>query len=255
MYHRIGKAHNDWERKYCVSPDRFAAQMAALSACRMRAVNIDDFIAWLNGQKQLPAGAFVITFDDGFRGVLEHALPILEQYGWSATVFLVTDLIGKEDEWTRQDNPDGTTYPLLDHAEIAQMARRGIRFHSHTCNHLSLPSLDDGALVDELARSRIALREEFGFEGSFLAYPFGHVDERVERIAEAIGFRAAFSTRPGFNRRDTNPYHIRRLDVFGTDSPRMLLRKMRYGTNDGSLANAIRYYWRRLKSRLGNAWS
>jgi hypothetical protein len=46
-------------------------------------------------------------------------------------------------------------------------------------------------------------------------------------------------------------YRIRRLDVFGTDTPRQLLRKFRFGTNDGSLAAASRYYWRQLLPRLG----
>ena len=105
MYHRIGYAHNDWERKYCVSPERFAAQMEALAGRGMSAVDIDDFVGWLDGRQPLPKGGFVLTFDDGFRGVREHALPVLERYGWPATVFLVTDLIGKQD--CAQDLPRG----------------------------------------------------------------------------------------------------------------------------------------------------
>lgn len=253
MYHRIGDAHNDWESKYCVSPERFAAQMNALASRGMHAVDIDDFVAWLDGQQPLPKGGFVLTFDDGFRGVREHALHVLERHGWPATVFLVTDLIGKQDEWTQQDNPDGVTYPLLDSDDIADMARRGIKFHSHTCGHPSLPKLDDARLMDELVRSRAALRDRFGFESTFLAYPFGHTDERVERAARAAGFAAGFSTQPGFNRRDVNRFRIRRLDVFGTDTPQALLRKMHYGTNDGSLRHVMRYYWGRVASRLGVA--
>jgi peptidoglycan/xylan/chitin deacetylase (PgdA/CDA1 family) len=250
MYHRIGEARNAWEQKYCVSPERFASQMAALAAQGMRGVSIDDFAAWLDGGPALPAGSILITFDDGFLGVREHALPVLERHGWPATVFLVTDLIGQQDEWTKADNPDGATYPLLDANDIRDMAARGISFHSHTCSHASLPALDDARLAEELSRSRRYLNETFGYGSEFLAYPFGHLDDRVESAARAAGYRAAFSTQPGFNRPGVNRFRIRRLDVFGTDTPDMLRRKVRLGSNDGRLGHMAHYYLDRLKHRL-----
>jgi peptidoglycan/xylan/chitin deacetylase (PgdA/CDA1 family) len=250
MYHRVGAANNAWEQKYCVSPERFAAHMAALAKRGMCAVNIQDFVAWLGGERDLPEGSFVITFDDGFRGVRDHALPVLEQHNWPATVFLVTDLIGRQDEWTKPSNPDGVTYPLLDAEEIRDMAKRGVSFHSHTCTHPSLPTLDDAEMAEELAGSHAALRESFGFDSKFLAYPFGHLNDRVEQAARSAGYRAAFSTQPGFNRRNVNPYRIRRLDVFGTDTPAMLLRKMQFGTNNGSVGDVARYYLSRVASRF-----
>lgn len=50
MYHRIGIATNDWERKYTVSPAQFAAQMRRLQANGFQACPIADFVAWLAGQ-------------------------------------------------------------------------------------------------------------------------------------------------------------------------------------------------------------
>lgn len=250
MYHRVGTANNAWERKYCVSPERFATQLRVLARRGMSAVGIHDFVAWLEGERELPQGSFLITFDDGFRGVRDHALPVLERYQWPATVFLVSDLIGKQDEWTRPSNPDGAIYPLLDAEEILDMAKRGISFHSHTRTHPSLPTLDDVQLSEELVASRAALRSLIGRDVEFLAYPFGHSDDRVEAATHAAGYRAAFSTQPGFNRRNVNRFRIRRIDVFGTDTPTTLLRKVKFGSNDGSLSHAARYYLSRLKSRL-----
>lgn len=250
MYHRVGDAGNAWEARYCISPGGFAAHMRALSRKGYRAVAIDDLVKWLECGPPLPQGAIVITFDDGFRGVREHALPVMEALGWPFTVFLVSDLIGQSDHWTKQSNPDGVTYPLLDANEIRDMQRRGVSFHSHTRSHASLPTLDDSALMDQLTSSRAALAELLGHEVPYLAYPYGHVDERVEAAARAAGYRAAFSTQPGFNRRDVNRFRIRRIDVFGTDTAAMLLRKVKLGSNDGSLAHATRYYLDRLQARL-----
>jgi len=250
MYHRVGTANNAWERKYCVSPERFTAQMCALADRGMNAVGIHDFVASLEGEKELPEGSFLITFDDGFRGVRDHALPVLERYHWPASVFLVSNLIGKQDEWTRPYNPDGVVYPLLDAGDIMDMIKHGISFHSHTRTHPSLPTLDDLRLNEELVGSRAALRTLLGKDVEFLAYPFGHSDDRVEAATQAAGYRAAFSTQPGFNRRNTNRFRLRRIDVFGTDTPATLLRKIKFGSNDGSFSHAARYYLSRLKGRF-----
>lgn len=253
MYHRVGASGNEWESRYAISPQDFSAHICALARAGHQAVGIDALVHWLQGGPPLPDGAILVTFDDGFRGVREHALPVLERLGWPFTVFLVSDLIGQQDVWTRAANPAGVTYPLLDADEILEMQRRGVSFHSHTRSHASLPTLNDAALADQLAGSRQALSSLLGHEVPYLAYPFGHADERVEAAARTAGYRAAFSTRSGFNRRDVNPFQIRRIDVFGTDTPAMLLRKIRLGSNDGSLGHAARYYLRRFTSRLPGA--
>jgi len=253
MYHRVGDASNGWEARYAISATNFAAHMRAIARKGYRAVTADDLIAWLGGGPALPAGAIVITFDDGFRGVRDHAVPVLEKLGWPFTVFLVSDLIGADDAWTRDSNPAGRTHPLLNAEEIRDMQLRGGRFYSHTRSHASLPTLDDRQLADQLIGSREALASLLGHDVPYVAYPFGHLDERVVAATRAAGYRAAFSTQPGFNRQDVNPYRIRRLDVFGTDTPRVLLRKIRFGSNDGSLHHVARYYVERLKSRLPGA--
>lgn len=250
MYHRVGEARNEWEARYAISATRFAAHMCAIARAGYCPVTIDALVDWLDGGRPLAQGALLITFDDGFRSVREHALPVLERRGWPFTVFLVSDLIGQTDEWTRAANPDGVTHPLLDREDIHDMQNRGCSFHSHTRSHPSLPDLDDDRLAEELLGSRQELAALVGRPVDFLAYPFGHHDERVEAAAHAAGYRAAFSTQPGFNRQEVNRLRIRRLDIAGTDSPGMLLRKIRLGSNDGSLEKTISYYLQRFTSRL-----
>ncbi len=251
MYHRIGEAHNPWEAKYCISPQRFEVHMQTLARAGKRAVVLSDFFTWLDGKSELPDGAFLLTFDDGFLGLHEHALPILDELGYAATVFLVSALTGQRDVWCRASNPSGATYPLLDSHHIQEMSRHDFAFQSHTRNHADLPTLDDGRLADELAGSKAELEDLLGKPVDYLAYPFGRYDERVLTGARTAGYRAAFSVQPGFNRRDIDRFRIRRLDIFGTDTPAMLARKLRFGSNDGSWRQALRYYGARLASRLG----
>ncbi len=253
MYHRIGPVAGPAERVYCVEPERFAAQMRLLSDNGMQAVPIEAFVNWLHGGPPVPPGAFVLTFDDGFLGVRTHAVPVLEKLRWPFSVFLVTDLFGGVDTWQRNDGTTGGRHPLLAVEHIAAMRDSGCSFHSHTRRHPSLPALDDAALADELRGSRTTLSRILGHAPDCLAYPYGHFDARVAAAARAAGYRAGFSVRPGFNRPGVDPFSIRRIDVFGTDSPGALLRKLRLGTNDGRVSSTCSYYLRRIWQAIAPA--
>jgi peptidoglycan/xylan/chitin deacetylase (PgdA/CDA1 family) len=251
MYHRVGTAHHASEQKYCVSPERFAAHMNALARSGYQSVAIADFMDWLDGRRDLPEGSFVLTFDDGFQGVHDYAAPVLAERGWPATVFLVSALIGKQDEWMHHEAPDAATYPLLDAAHIHALTGQGFSFHSHSRHHADLTRVSDAELEDEVGGSRTELGERLGTVPDLLAYPYGRFDERVVDCAKRAGYRAAFSVLSGFNRPGCDPFRIRRQDIFGTDTPAMLLRKIRLGTNDGSWRSSLRYAAGRFKQRLG----
>lgn len=250
MYHRVGDVCNSWERRYCVTPERFAAHMRALEQRGMRACRVDDFIAWLNGDMELSEGSFVLTFDDGFLGVYQHAYPLLSKMGWPATVFLVSGLIGKQDAWTERENPSGSTHPLLGRHEIEEMAREGFSFQSHSRSHPDLRRLAGASLAEELTGAREDLENLLRRAVPYFAYPFGWYNDEVLKAVKTSGYKAAFSAQPGFNRRDADRYRIRRLDVYGTDTTATLLRKINFGSNDGSWWQSIRYYAGRMAARV-----
>ncbi|MEQ1835393.1 MAG: polysaccharide deacetylase family protein [Candidatus Nitrotoga sp.] len=250
MYHRVGDAHNMWERKYCISPQRFAEHMSALAQSNWQAVSVDDFMAWRQGKKTLPEKAFLISFDDGFKGVYEHAWPVLRQYHWPAVMFLVSNLIGQKDVWSKNENPEGNIYPLLNRTEIAEMAQGGFSFHGHSRNHKALTALNDTELTDETEGCKAELNL-LDIPCRYFAYPYGRFGEREASAVKMAGFEAAFSVQPGFNRPDVDIFRIRRLDVFGTDTSAMLLRKITLGSNDGRLIAWAGYYLKQLQIRLG----
>lgn len=252
MYHRVGIPHHAGDRTYCIEPARFAFHMRALADAGKRPIAVEDFLRWLEHGYPVPyAGAFVLTFDDGYAGLHEHAWPLLRELGWPATVFLVAGLIDDHDRWMQAPGVSRPLTPLLGVEQISEMASGGWSFHSHSMNHRSLTALTGDQLTEELAGSRERLRALLGQPVDCLAYPYGHHDSQVVAAARAAGYRAAFSVQPGFNRRDVDRYRIRRLDVFGQDSPRELLRKIRFGSNDGSFATIGRYYWNRLRGAVG----
>lgn len=241
MYHRIGETRNNQERRYCVEPARFALHMHSLEQAGWRAVSLTDFFFWLDGELEFPKKSFLLTFDDGFLGVHEHAAPVLCRMNWLPTIFLVSQLIGKHGTWRETRNSAADTHPLMDVSHIRELQSLGFSFQSHTRHHVDLPTLDDANLRLELKGAREDLEGILGEPVLHLAYPYGRYDERVLQGVRESGYQSAFTTHSGFNRRTIDRFQLRRLDVFGTDSPAALCRKIELGSNDGSLWHSIRY--------------
>lgn len=242
LYHRIAEPQNAWEARLCVSPGVFKAQMRHLAARGMHACHLDQFMQWLVDGVPLPKGSFLLTFDDGFLDVYQNAFPLLNDLGWSATTFLISTLIGQSDVWCQSDNPSGAKLALMDETKIREMQSYGFSFQSHTRTHPFLTKLDDDALEHELVGAQRELEDLLGHAVPTIAYPYGRMDERVAAKTKEVGYRAAFSCKPGLNKADVDRFNLRRVEVLGHDSPVHLTRKMRFGTNVGSLKQALKYY-------------
>lgn len=249
MYHRLGEPDHAGD-VYCIRPQIFSAQMRLLARTGHVAVTIDDFFAWLCGNFSLPANAFLITFDDGFNGVHEYAAQVLESLGWRAAVFVVAGRIGQRSDWQVTTDYPVKPHTLMDRKQLTYLAGRGFSLQSHSMMHHDLTRLDEQAVEDDLRRSRELIGEIVGAAPNFLAYPYGRYNNSIRNAAERTGYKMAFTVESGFNRASQDPFRVRRLDVFGTDSPTKLLRKLRFGTNEGGLGTMARYYARRL---LGQA--
>src|SRR5438552_2807413 len=151
LYHKIDRipAGARYPRSY-VTPERFDAQLAFLRRRGYESVSFVDYLGYRRGAARLPRRPVIITFDDGYRSNRDVALPLLQQHGFRATIFLVAERVGGTNAW----DPDEIQEPLLDAAAIRAMQARGIEFGSHSATHARLTALDPAAgvagLGDEL---------------------------------------------------------------------------------------------------------
>ena len=111
----------------------------------------------------------VCTFDDGYKGLNDYALPILSQYGFTATVFICTNLIGKDNKW---NNKDAVLRQHLNMEELQNLHRYGWEIASHGVSHFNLLKLTDEEMDYELRQSHDFLVKEWG-EVVTYAYPYG----------------------------------------------------------------------------------
>lgn len=190
MYHRVVEAEEDSpEYHFRISRRRLTSQMVCLRSLGYRSVSLTDVSQWLMGARRLPIRSVVITFDDGYEDTHRLAAPILERFGFTATVFAVADHVGGSSAWDADKTGGG--YPLMGWDALRDLSAHGWTVGAHSRTHPSLPELDDARLRDEVVGSRRVLEERLGLTVETFAYPYNRVDRRVLGIAGAAGYRAA----------------------------------------------------------------
>jgi peptidoglycan/xylan/chitin deacetylase (PgdA/CDA1 family) len=129
----------------------------------------------------------VLTFDDAFCDFYDTAMPVLERFGFQATVFVVTGKVGQASDW----NVVSPRRPVMSESQLARVAAQGHELGSHTVTHASLPELDDAALGRELGESLAYLKGLTGRESVPFAYPYGRSGGRERRAVREAGYTSA----------------------------------------------------------------
>jgi peptidoglycan/xylan/chitin deacetylase (PgdA/CDA1 family) len=215
MYHRISASGHSRARRWRLTPDEFEEQLAHLRDGGYRSIDIDEWAAAVDQDRSVPARSVVLSFDDGFADFGEHAVPLLQRYGFRAELFVVTDHVGGMDSW---DEGWDAREPLLDWTALLDLPPEVVRIGSHTARHRALTAVSPREAVHELVRSRVELEERLGRRVASIAYPYGLVDGAVARLAGAVGYEVGFTTMPWWVYPSRNLLQLPRLEVRGGDA-------------------------------------
>jgi peptidoglycan/xylan/chitin deacetylase (PgdA/CDA1 family) len=213
MYHRVAPGGSPASARYRVTPEAFEMQLSYLRRAGFYSVRLDDWRAAMEARRPLPGRAIHITFDDGYRD-FTAAWSLLKRYGFSATVLLVADKIGRSYDW---DAPCGEEIPLLDWDEIHRLQEQGVEFGSHSASHPYLTALSHEELVRECVRSRMILERGLGAPVLALAYPYGDVDPVVQHLAGACGYVYGLTCESHLSDFQDSLLALPRLEVLGSD--------------------------------------
>ena len=148
---------------------------------------------YLRLPKEQRSNYIVCTFDDGYAGLIKNALPIMNLHGFTATVFVCADYIGKNNDWNYKDK---TTRRHLDINELKALQNNGWEIGSHGMTHQSLLRLNDEDLVYQLAESKRQLQSIFGPISSY-AYPYGDISPFIETLVKRYYDSAFLLTQGG----------------------------------------------------------
>jgi peptidoglycan/xylan/chitin deacetylase (PgdA/CDA1 family) len=190
-YHKIGTSSIDSVTSYHTPQETFRAQLATLKAHGWSVVGIDVLLRGLALPQSLPERSVLITFDDGYRSVLELACPVLAEFGYPAVAFMPTDYIGQSSDFRATSEP---TEPLCSLTDLRELEAAGVTVQSHGASHVKLSTLSPSEVEEELRRSKAVLEDGLGKTVEAFAYPYGDPgDSAVVALAlEQSGYRAAF---------------------------------------------------------------
>jgi peptidoglycan/xylan/chitin deacetylase (PgdA/CDA1 family) len=189
--------------------------MTALANGGWRALTLAELAATISGTRSPGPREIVITFDDAYRGLRDHAFPVLRDLDFPAVCFVITEYAGRLNRWDIAYG--GRRFAHLAWRDMQRWLAHGVAFESHTATHPRLPWVTDGRLTDELVRSRVTIESALGVVPTAIAYPFGAVDARVRHAARGAGYSAGFGVG---GRWADDPMSIPRAPVHAW-SPRM----------------------------------
>ena len=201
----------------------FEQQVDWLCASGFEAITLDRAADLLEGRGNGVARPVVLTFDDGYRCVFEHALPVLERAGLTATLFVVTEVVGKTTDWYRPKGGQPFEHMSWDEVERAQAG--GFAIGAHGVNHLRASALEPEPLRDEVLGGKRELEKRLGRCDHF-AYPFGDVTSEALRAVKEAGFRTACTTRSGRNKPGQPLAALLRQGVSRTTTARRFRRRL-----------------------------
>lgn len=210
-------ALDDGREPFAFPPARFAELVGRLAAAGLEGrpvLELADAVA----AGRPPARRFGLTFDDGYRSLYEHALPVLAARGVPATVY-VCGLADPGGERERLRPMLGRE--RLSWAEMREMARHGFEFGAHTLSHPDLTRLDDAEIERQLADSKRRLEDALSLPVRSFAYPFGRYDRRC-RDAARRHFAAAFSDRLALTRPGDDRWALPRVETYYLRAPAAL---------------------------------
>ena len=208
-YHHFGTA---CDSPLCIPADIFEKQMQYLDDNGFRVISLTRLYEFLQYRQNIPDKAVVITIDDGYRSVYEIAYPVLKKHGFSATLFIYTDFVGK--------SSSAVTWE-----QLQEMKGAGFEIGSHTLSHCDLAKKREGEetpvyetrIQQELVLSKQILDEKLKQNTIYFAFPYSSFNQRVLTICDQAGYRLALTVKRGGNPFFSDPMLLRRNQILKKD--------------------------------------
>lgn len=211
MYHRVARSlpSGPVPSSFVVSEATLRRQLEYLAARGYRTPDIPGALTMTD-----PIAArrsVLLTFDDGYLDNFEVALPILQELGFRATIFVLANPPEARNFWdTRAPTASA---PLMGAKELRAMIAAGMSIGSHGISHRRLDRLDDDTARKEIVESKKMLEDITGTAVDAFAYPFGVVTPRLKEHVREAGYRAAFAVNSGPFDFHGDPFEVRRVLV------------------------------------------
>lgn len=205
-YHSV----SDRPNFFAVSTDTFKRQMAYIYESGYSVLSIKDIIKTLE-TTSMPEKSVVITFDDGYRDQYVNAYSILSSFGFTATFFVVTGLIGTRSYW------DDRNFDLMDWNNITELHNHGHTIGCHSHSHCRFNGyITRRQLEVEIRKSKELIQKKLTEHWIPFSYPYGAggYNQKIRKFLIDCGYRCAVTSSGSFrNNRTTDLWSLRRTRI------------------------------------------
>lgn len=212
MYHRviekIPKKYNHW---HYVTISEFKKQMKLIDRLGYTPITFMDYKLYLEDKLTLPAKPIILTFDDGYLDTFINAVPILVEMNMRAVIFVMGNRKLKRALWDELDDDD--VCPLMEDEQILEAKKLNFEIGAHSLNHRILIDLSNKEVTVEIKKSKEQIESILNEQIYTFAYPYGVVDERLEKIVSDSGYLFACGVYTGSPKFGETMYDFRRLAI------------------------------------------
>jgi peptidoglycan/xylan/chitin deacetylase (PgdA/CDA1 family) len=205
VYHNLGPQARG---RLVLAAARFEEQMHYLKREGYHVITLAQFLEFTSLRRQLPPRSVLLAFDDGYKSFRQYAYPVLKALGFTATLFVYTDYVGRGRN-------------ALSWADLRELATEGFDIQPHSKSHVDLRrGADESAehyarrMQAELAQPHALLRQQLGRPSNVLAYPYGYWDDALLEQVRRHGYVAAFTVRRQANPAFAVPLRIGRSQIY-----------------------------------------
>lgn len=202
-YHSVGDDVPGGFARFVVPPSRFRGHLCRLADGGYQTLTVSDLMQHRRTGAAGPTRGILLTFDDGFADFSRVVLPLLQEFGMTATLYVTTGLIGQRYHGL----------PILDWTALADIQRGGVEIGAHGVTHRPLDRLDAAAVAAEVTACKQAIEDRLGVGVNSFAYPFGFYTRSVRRAVIAAGYGSACAVRYGLSDAADDRFALRRLIV------------------------------------------
>ena len=163
MYHKIldGTAN-----ALTVTCEQFDLQLRYLKDNGYHTINFRTLKSLMTKGAVLPEKTIILTFDDAYLNFRQNALPLLNSYGFKATVFVPVAFIGKTNIWDHGNDP------IMTEADLKQLSNNeDVEIGLHSFLHKNYGDL----AIEEMEKDLDICKKTLDFYGipfvRVLAYP------------------------------------------------------------------------------------
>ena len=212
MYHSVfdDKIENKGDNMWCLSLSLFKEQINFIKKNTIKKIYKSETLL-----TEIPTHGLSITFDDGYLDTYKIAAPFLIENNVPFTVFIITNFIKNKKKG------------YMDEIMLKELSNNPlVTIGSHTVNHHQLNQIDDKLIFNELNYSKSYLEDLLGKQIEMLSYPHGKFNKKIKQKVFDNGYKLAFSSKFGVNKKNQDKLALNRSEIWSTDEIEIFNEKL-----------------------------